>query len=595
NSQQPSLNGVQAFNGNPQQPSLNGVQAFNGNSQQPSLNGVQAFNSNPQPPSLNGVQAFNGNPQPPSLNGVQAFNGNPQPPSLNGVQALSTAISPWNLRLLNNIQSNQNNNEPKTKQFDGTQSQAVEWMENFDYLVTSIGWNEDKRKSKLGTFMIGAARDCFNGQRNYHRDNWNYRSNRNYQDYREPNNGQRNNMAAIVQSDETEDNIQEAIKIVTVPKLRLVEVGDLSGAQIDGYTDPDNLLDTFIDYGCARAKLPDQTRTLETIRVSTLLKASIKRWRVMEQNDMIYVWHHTSDAEPDHCLPDLSKKYNIPNLTVLSNYTYKLYTSSQTISKHLVNLNGTEDNPMVVFIELYNFNCKTTTMHLEQRACTPAYAESHIKYIGIPEVTPAMLIVSGISLAPERMLFTTRFLGTPTLWNQIALSELVDHNVYQMVRRIKADNEGMSRPFSSHDYVYDVFANILASIVFSEKLDSDQAELKMLKYVTSDFLPDLDFCDIHIAAKHEAIADDKRTAPYFTDDNLPVVLIELIIAYYPNYQDKLRTEISREIGDRVPVVEDKCRLNYTMAFISEMLRHRNPTPIGIFHKTMVNTKLGLNY
>ncbi|CAG2112817.1 unnamed protein product, partial [Medioppia subpectinata] len=241
-----------------------------------------------------------------------------------------------------------------------------------------------------------------------------------------------------------------------------------------------------------------------------------------------------------------------------------------------------------------------------------------------------------------------------------ALSELVDHNVCQMVRRIIADNEGMDRPFSSHDYVYDVFANILASIVFSEKLDSEQAELKMLKYITSDFQTDLgntlflyefipvlryfmanplikykqhfdhlmdytrniyqkhdqtydgnnlrDFCDILIAAKHDAIADDKRTAPYFTDDNLPAVLIDmftagtetsqttfqwilLYLAYYPNYQDKLRAEISREIGDRVPVVDDKCRLNYTMAFISEILRHRNPLPIGLFHKTMVNTKL----
>ncbi|CAG2103233.1 unnamed protein product, partial [Medioppia subpectinata] len=174
------------------------------------------------------------------------------------------------------------------------------------------------------------------------------------------------------------------------------------------------------------------------------LKARVKRWRVMERNDMIYVWHHTSDAEPDHCLPDLSKKYNIPNLTVLSKYTYKLYTSSQQVMENLIDIehndyvhahfirgvlstkfiitgDGTEDSPMVVFIELFLFNSKVTTMHLEQRACTPAYAESHIKYIGIPGVTPAMLILSAISLAPERMLFNTRFLGTPTLWNQISL------------------------------------------------------------------------------------------------------------------------------------------------------------------------------
>ncbi|CAG2117523.1 unnamed protein product [Medioppia subpectinata] len=169
----------------------------------------------------------------------------------------------------------------------------------------------------------------------------------------------------------------------------------------------------------------------------------------MERNDMIYVWHHSSDAEPDHCLPDLSKKYNIPNLTVLSKYTYKLYTSSQWVcgytkqvmenpidiehndyvhahfirgvlsTKFIATGDGTEDSPMVILIELYLCNRKITTMHLEHRVCTPAYGEYHVKYIGIPGVTQAMLLVSGISLAPERMLFNTRFLGTPTLWNQI--------------------------------------------------------------------------------------------------------------------------------------------------------------------------------
>ncbi|CAG2120150.1 unnamed protein product, partial [Medioppia subpectinata] len=151
-----------------------------------------------------------------------------------------------------------------------------------------------------------------------------------------------------------------------------------------------------------------------------------------------------SDAEPDHCLPDLSKKYNIPNLTVLSKYTYKIYTSVQQVTENVIDAehthyvhahfirgvlstkfiitgDGTEDSPLVILIELYLFSRKATTMHLEQRACTPAYAECHIKYIGIPKVTPAMFILSGISLSSERTLVYTRFLGTPTLWNQIVL------------------------------------------------------------------------------------------------------------------------------------------------------------------------------
>ncbi|CAG2103791.1 unnamed protein product [Medioppia subpectinata] len=174
------------------------------------------------------------------------------------------------------------------------------------------------------------------------------------------------------------------------------------------------------------------------------LKARVKRWRVMERNDMIYVWHHSSDAEPDHCLPDLSKKYNIPNLTVLSKYTYKIYTSSQGVlsAKFIITGDGTEDSPLVVLIELYVFNRKTTTMHLEHRVRTPAYDECHIKYIGIPGVTPALLIVSGISLAPEKVLFTMRFLSTPTLWNQIVWNDgLIWGNLNSPVQPIFTKND----------------------------------------------------------------------------------------------------------------------------------------------------------
>ncbi|CAG2105255.1 unnamed protein product [Medioppia subpectinata] len=118
-----------------------------------------------------------------------------------------------------------------------------------------------------------------------------------------------------------------------------------------------------------------------------------------------------------------------------------------------------------------------------------------------------------------------------------------------------------------------------------------------------------DFCDTIIAAKYEAIADNKPSAKYLTDENLittmcglinagvettqdTVLWILLYIAYYPDYQQKLRNEISREIGDRVPVFEDKSRLNYTLAFMTEILRHRNPAPIGNFHRTVVDTHLG---
>jgi cytochrome P450 len=66
----------------------------------------------------------------------------------------------------------------------------------------------------------------------------------------------------------------------------------------------------------------------------------------------------------------------------------------------------------------------------------------------------------------------------------------------------------------------------------------------------------------------------------------------LFMAYHPKYQQKLRDEITREIGDKVPMVDDKPRLNYVMAYISEMLRFRTPVSIGSSHRAMVDCKLG---
>ena len=65
----------------------------------------------------------------------------------------------------------------------------------------------------------------------------------------------------------------------------------------------------------------------------------------------------------------------------------------------------------------------------------------------------------------------------------------------------------------------------------------------------------------------------------------------LFIAYYPNIQQNLKNEIQREIGDNMPLIEDKNKLNFCMAFIKEILRFRSSVPISA-HKTMTNTKLG---
>ncbi|CAG2111235.1 unnamed protein product [Medioppia subpectinata] len=160
-----------------------------------------------------------------------------------------------------------------------------------------------------------------------------------------------------------------------------------------------------------------------------------------------------------------------------------------------------------------------------------------------------------------------------------ALSEVVDENVRQMVDNIAKD-VAINTPFKLKPYAYNTFVNIMGAAVFSKKINNDQDVFIKTKYLITEFLTDLgpslflyqfvpvlqylmadplakykqyftdlmtytrniyqthdkthdsenlcDFCDILIAAKHEAIADDKQTAPYLTDDNLPAALIDML-------------------------------------------------------------------
>ena len=66
----------------------------------------------------------------------------------------------------------------------------------------------------------------------------------------------------------------------------------------------------------------------------------------------------------------------------------------------------------------------------------------------------------------------------------------------------------------------------------------------------------------------------------------------LLLANDQNIQNKLRQEIETQIGDRMPVQEDRNNCHYTMAFISETMRYRLVVPMGMFHKAVVNTTIG---
>ncbi|CAG2173651.1 unnamed protein product, partial [Oppiella nova] len=146
------------------------------------------------------------------------------------------------------------------------------------------------------------------------------------------------------------------------------------------------------------------------------------------------------------------------------------------------------------------------------------------------------------------------------------------------------DKQGLNKPFAPKLFIYNMFANIIGTIVFSQKFDIEQDELKKFKYCTTDFQTDLgnwlflyefvpiircfmrnplikyakykdemmeysvdiysshnntynkgvkrDFCDTLIKAKQEAVEQDKLTAPYFTDENLAASVNDLFMAKY---------------------------------------------------------------
>ena len=118
-----------------------------------------------------------------------------------------------------------------------------------------------------------------------------------------------------------------------------------------------------------------------------------------------------------------------------------------------------------------------------------------------------------------------------------------------------------------------------------------------------------DFCDALISAKNDALREGKESAPYLTDANLIITIMDiflagtdtshhsfnwalLLLSYYPEVQKKLRQEIESEIGDRIPTHEDRNRCHYVMAFIAETLRFRNVVATGLPHKAIASSKIG---
>ncbi|XP_071618446.1 vitamin D 25-hydroxylase isoform X1 [Heliangelus exortis] len=64
----------------------------------------------------------------------------------------------------------------------------------------------------------------------------------------------------------------------------------------------------------------------------------------------------------------------------------------------------------------------------------------------------------------------------------------------------------------------------------------------------------------------------------------------LFMALYPNIQGQVQKEIDLIIGpNKMPALEEKCKMPYTEAVLHEVLRFCNIVPLGIFHATSKDT------
>jgi cytochrome P450 len=99
---------------------------------------------------------------------------------------------------------------------------------------------------------------------------------------------------------------------------------------------------------------------------------------------------------------------------------------------------------------------------------------------------------------------------------------------------------------------------------------------------------------------HKNDLNDANLARLFHDifgagvETTSTTFVWLILFMLSNekFEKRLRTEISGVIGDRLPVLDDRDRCHYVMAFIHETLRTRAVAPVGVPHKNHIDYIIG---
>lgn len=117
------------------------------------------------------------------------------------------------------------------------------------------------------------------------------------------------------------------------------------------------------------------------------------------------------------------------------------------------------------------------------------------------------------------------------------------------------------------------------------------------------------FTHAMLAAREEAIKEDKADAPYLTKASMILATVNLFnagsntstgtlqwlllrTAKEQRLQERIKKEIEDNIGSVPPVYGDREKLPFTVACLLETLRMHPATPLGIPHNTTTDTRVG---
>jgi cytochrome P450 len=212
----------------------------------------------------------------------------------------------------------------------------------------------------------------------------------------------------------------------------------------------------------------------------------------------------------------------------------------------------------------------------------------------------------------------------------------------QYIRRLRGE------PFNPSEIVLASVGNVVLNVLFGRKFDIDNsvfqrllADIKMYVQLSPevDIFPVLRylprtrrkirdcgvareslaaFCEQNITACLQKTTNNDDNfvrsyvdaeGPAFDRVDLNYTLRDLIVAgtdtvantvlwflvmmaNHRSVQDRLHAEIDSVVGkDRLPILDDRCRLPYTEAAIMETMRQRRVGPLGVMHATLNDTRV----